>query len=63
MNQINKKLFENKNWGTDSVLKDTLLDLKDDKVALLSEKNDIDLYEDIESIAIFNQFLETSKLT
>ena len=61
MNQLNKKLFENKNWGTDLVLKDTLLDLKNEKVALLSEKNDIDLYEDIENITVFNQFLETSK--
>ena len=63
MNQLNKKLFEDKNWGTDSVLKDTLLDLKDEKVILLSEKNDIDLYEDIENIEVFNQFLEIHKLT
>ncbi len=63
MNQLNNKLFKNKNWGTDSVLNDTLLDLKEQKVALLSVKNDIDLYEDIENIEVFNQFLESYKLT
>lgn len=63
MNQLNNKLFENKNWGTNSVLKDTLLDLKEEEVTLLSVKNDIDLYEDIKNIEVFNQFLESYKLT
>ena len=41
------KIFENKNWGTASVLKDTMDDFKEQKVALLKPKNDVDYYEDL----------------
>ncbi|MEO9569654.1 MAG: TIGR04282 family arsenosugar biosynthesis glycosyltransferase [Polaribacter sp.] len=50
MNSLQNKIFKNKNWGTETVRKDTLSDLKDKKVKLLAFKNDIDVYEDILNI-------------
>ena len=47
MNTLQENVFRNKNWGTETVRKDTLADLKDKKVKLLEFKNDIDVYEDI----------------
>lgn len=40
-------IFKNKEWGTSSVRKDTLNDLKNTKTALLEELNDIDMYDDL----------------
>ena len=57
MRQLNKNIFENKNWGTDTVFNDTILDLKENVVVLLSKKNDIDIYDDIKNMEVFNQFL------
>jgi hypothetical protein len=48
MNSLEEKVFKNKNWGTETVRKDTLEDLKDKKVFLLGELNDVDVFEDIE---------------
>ena len=50
MNSLHSTIFKNKNWGTETVRKDTLSDLKDKKVKLLAFKNDIDVYEDIINI-------------
>lgn len=47
MNSLHPQIFKNKDWGTETVRKDTLADLKDKKVKLLEVKNDIDVYEDI----------------
>ncbi len=47
MNFLQENIFKNKKWGTATVRKDTLSDLKDKKVKLLEIKNDIDVYEDI----------------
>ena len=47
MNSLQENIFKNKNWGTETVRKDTLEDLIDKKVKLLEVKNDIDVYEDI----------------
>ena len=41
-------LFSNKNWGTQTVLKDTLNDLVKFSVDLLETLNDIDTFEDLE---------------
>ena len=40
-------IFQNKKWGSQTVLKETLKDLKNYKVSFLKEKNDIDLLEDL----------------
>lgn len=47
MKKLHRKVFQNKEWGTETVRKDTLLNLKNKKVKLLAFKNDIDVYEDI----------------
>jgi len=44
---LHKNIFENKNWGTETVFKDTLNDLSNVKIHLLEKLNDIDLYEDL----------------
>ncbi|MDF0707320.1 TIGR04282 family arsenosugar biosynthesis glycosyltransferase [Flagellimonas okinawensis] len=58
MKTMREELFQNKDWGTYTVLKDTLSDLKDEKVAFLEEKNDVDHYEDIKDIEAFAPFLK-----
>ena len=57
MNVLHPHIFENKEWGTSSVRKETLSDLKDKKVHLLQELNDVDVIEDIENHPAFQQFL------
>jgi uncharacterized protein len=61
MRRLKAELFLNKNWGTSSVLKDTLSNLEDEKLHLLPVKNDIDHYEDIKEIEVFQQFLKPSQ--
>ena len=51
------KVFKNKKWGTDAVLKDCLNDLKKYKTAQLSAKNDVDYLSDISDIDVFKPFL------
>jgi hypothetical protein len=58
MNSIHTAIFKNKNWGTETVRRDTLTDLKDKKVHLLQELNDVDVFEDIEHHPAFQQFLK-----
>jgi len=57
MNVLKKKLFENKKWGTKTVLKETLKNLEQEQVVLLAAKNDIDTYDDLKKSSGFNQFL------
>lgn len=61
MKSLKTELFQNKNWGTNTVLRDTLSDIKKEKVALLDEKNDVDYYEDIKDIKAFEPFLKYIK--
>lgn len=61
MKSLKKELFRNKNWGTDTVLSDTLKDLKTSKVFMLPFKNDVDYYEDIKDIEAFQPFLKHIK--
>lgn len=44
------RIFKDRSWSTASVLKETLQDLRTENVALLSEKTDIDTYEDLKHI-------------
>ena len=57
MKNIPDNIFKNKEWGTDTVLKDTLLDIASLNYHLLEEKNDIDTYEDIKNIPFFNKYI------
>ncbi len=61
MKRSTTEVFRNKIWGTDTVLKNTLLDLQNEKVATLPIRNDIDIFEDIKDIPVFQQFIETKK--
>ncbi len=58
MKRLKTSLFQNKNWGSSSVFSDTMKDLKNEKVYLLPIKNDIDYYEDIKNIAVFEPFIK-----
>lgn len=51
-------IFKNKVWGTSTVLKDTLADLKNKNVYLLETKNDVDVLEDIVDVPVFQPFLK-----
>ena len=56
MKRLIPDIFQNKAWGTDTVLGDTLEDLKDVKTFLLPVRNDIDRYEDIGDNPVFKPF-------
>jgi rSAM/selenodomain-associated transferase 1 len=47
MKTLNQNIFKNKSWGTETVLKDTLNNLKDNTIFMLNELNDIDTFEDL----------------
>lgn len=57
MNKPCNALFENKDWGSNTVLQNTLIDLKDEHMALLDERNDIDTYEDLEEFKELKEYL------
>ncbi|WP_435623547.1 TIGR04282 family arsenosugar biosynthesis glycosyltransferase [Flagellimonas sp.] len=54
----NSKVFQDKAWGTKSVLGDTLKNLEKESLFVLPEKNDVDHYEDIKDIEAFQPFLK-----
>lgn len=62
MSKTNDSLFKNKAWGTPTVLKETLNDLRNENVKLLKIKNDVDHYEDIQYIEAFQPFLKNLKI-
>ncbi len=47
--KLHANIFENKQWGTETVRKDTLSNLTHQKVQLLEELNDIDVFEDLKT--------------
>ena len=57
MKNLQPHIFQNKDWGTETVRKDTLNDLQKVTVHLLEELNDVDVFEDIENHPAFQQFL------
>ncbi len=61
MRKFKKQLFQDKNWGNDTVLKDTLNDLEGEDYALLDMRNDVDHYEDIKDIEAFQPYLKHIK--
>ena len=61
MNRFKPELFVKKNWGKETVLADTLNDLKNEKYHILEERNDVDLYEDIKDIEVFQPYLKHIK--
>jgi len=61
MTALKKEVFQDKTWGTDTVLTNTLQDLRSESVFMLPEKNDVDHYEDIKDIEAFQPFLKHMK--
>lgn len=49
-------IFQNKNWGTETVLEDTLEDVKNKSVEFLVTLNDIDTFEDLEKSTYYQKF-------
>jgi len=58
MKKLYSQIFKNKKWGTASVRKNTLQDLKNESVFLLEELNDIDTYDDVKNISEFKKFIK-----
>jgi len=58
MKQLYPKLFKNKNWGTATVLQDTINELKKSNYKLLEKRNDVDLYSDIKDHPAFIPFFK-----
>jgi len=61
MKTFKKPIFENKEWGTATVLAETLENLAHEKVHLLAVRNDVDVYEDIANNEAFEPFLKQHK--
>ncbi|WP_046742990.1 TIGR04282 family arsenosugar biosynthesis glycosyltransferase [Kordia zhangzhouensis] len=57
MNRLHKKAFTQKNWGTETVLQDTLNDLNAEKIHLLETLNDIDYAEDLLPYETFKKYI------
>jgi len=58
MNTLHKAAFAPKNWGTETVLADTLKDLENQNIHLLQTLNDIDHAEDLEPYEAFKNYLQ-----
>ena len=58
LNSLQEDIFKNKEWGTETVRKDTLADLENQKVHILEELNDVDVFEDIEHHPAFQKFIK-----
>ena len=58
MKELHPSVFDNKNWGANTVLEDTMADMVTKSVCKLQERNDIDVYEDIIGLPIFQEFIE-----
>lgn len=59
MKAFKPELFKNKNWGNDTVLRNTLKDLEKENLHLLDTRNDIDIYDDIKDIGAFQPYLKS----
>ena len=58
MTTFKESLFQNKSWGTETVLQHTLADLNEEKTTLLDTRNDVDYYKDIKNIDAFSPYLK-----
>jgi rSAM/selenodomain-associated transferase 1 len=61
MKTLYKDVFENKNWGTETVFEDTIKNLQNESVFLLEQLNDVDTYEDIENNHTLKALIEHDK--
>lgn len=59
LKQVHPAIFQNKEWGTETVRAATLSDLQKQSVFLLPVLNDVDFVEDIQDHPAFAQFLNS----
>ena len=58
MTQLRETLFKNKNWGTSTVLQETINELNKSNYKLLEKRNDVDVYSDIKDQPAFFHFFK-----
>ena len=58
MTEVIPQIFVNKQWGTSSVLPNTIEDLKSIKYYLLQEKNDVDTFSDLEEYPPLKAYIQ-----
>lgn len=58
MKTLHPSVFKDKKWGANSVFAHTMAELSGQRVCTLKERNDIDVYEDIVGLEIFQKFIE-----
>lgn len=58
MKSLNSEIFKNKNWGTNTVLENTLQDLQEYQLKLMEPRNDVDYLDDIRDHPAFQKFIE-----
>lgn len=54
LKKVIPSIFENKDWGTSTVLSETLKDLENYNIDFLETLNDIDTFEDLEKSKYYN---------
>jgi rSAM/selenodomain-associated transferase 1 len=59
MKQLHVNLFKNKAWGTSTVFRDSLNDLKNESVFLLEQLNDIDVFDDLKNIDVLKPLYQS----
>ncbi|GGG40479.1 TIGR04282 family arsenosugar biosynthesis glycosyltransferase [Bizionia arctica] len=62
MKQLHLNIFENKVWGTETVLESTLKDLEHLNVFQLETLNDIDTFEDMKDNITLNELITDDKI-
>ncbi len=58
MKMLHHHIFKNKIWGTATVFKDTINNLKKENIFLLKTLNDIDIYDDIKNIETLKNLIK-----
>ncbi|MDN6279809.1 MAG: TIGR04282 family arsenosugar biosynthesis glycosyltransferase [Psychroflexus sp.] len=61
MKTLKKAAFQLKAWSTSSVFMETIHALKTEKISILERRNDVDYYEDIQGLPIFETILKKHK--
>lgn len=57
MKDLDPAIFKNKNWGANTVFRETLKEIHNKSVILLEPRNDIDHFKDIKDHPAFQQFI------
>lgn len=60
MKTLHSKIFLNKDWGSSTVLKETINDIQNSTFSLLEELNDIDTFEDVKPHQELKKFYGTN---